>query len=119
MEFYTVTIGHLITEDSYLNGEIGDIINEYSSQTIVYANNMKEAIKEAFQKELLHDINFNNIEDDEGNLYYGMLVDNENVEATKQEVKDWKQGKIKLYNDNIQISCFKMIPQYLINERKQ
>ena len=109
MKRYYIESNHDVYKDSYNEGETENI-NYYNLKSIVQAKNPKEAIKQYFDKELCYSFNIDNSDtDDDGVLYYSVLVDVDNCEATTKDIEQWKQDKKVLYSNNITLSIFELV----------
>jgi len=106
---YLVKMIFDVYEDDYNEGE-GKKVNEWNDKFYIKALYPGEAIKEAFNK-VCFSFEMKHAQIDEVNknvLHYSNLVDNENIEADEQEIKDWKEGKIKLYSANSMVEVLEI-----------
>lgn len=107
MNEYLIRSYHTVSEDSYNDGEL-DYVNGYELSCFVKAIDPSKAVKEYIERKLYYKFNprFIDKSDDDISVYYNVLVDVDNAEATESEYELWKQGKIKLYNDSIRIEVY-------------
>ena len=120
MNNYIIDTEHTVYVDSYENGE-EEQVNFYIQKAEIKAENAKEAIKLYFEKELcfsfdIKDAYITHEEEEEGSeapkntLHYSILVDIDNMEATKEELEAWKKNEIKLYSNNIYLTIHELKP---------
>lgn len=107
MNEYLIRSYHTVCEDSYNDGEL-DYVNGYELSYFVKATNPSNAIQQYIERKLYYKFNpkFIDTDADDISVYYNVLVDIDNAEATESEYELWKQGKIKLYNDSIRIEVY-------------
>ena len=111
MKTYSIKTGHDIYIDSYNEGE-GKQVNFYTLEGEVKADNPTQAIEQFFETTLYYNFNMANayIDDEIKNiLHYSVLVDEENVEASKNEIELWKEGKKVLYSNNISLYIYELV----------
>ena len=107
MKAYQITSLHNVYLDSYKDGEL-DHVNSYDIENVIFAENVKSAIEKYFENVLYYKFNFSLCYFDFNQLFYSVLVDADNYEATKNQIQVWKMGKSKLYSNNITISVFEL-----------
>ena len=92
---------------SYKEGEL-DFVTSYKSDSIIKASNQNEAIKGFFNNNLGFNVDLKSLTyDNYLNCFkYTVLCDVENNEVLENSTlfKEWKKGKINLYNNYIQLS---------------
>jgi hypothetical protein len=109
MKRYYIESAHDVYKDAYNEGETENV-NYYNQSRIIEAKSPIQAIKQYFDKELCYSFSIDNLDtDDDGTMYYYVLVDVDNCEATTEEVIQWKQNKKTLYSNNITLSMFKLV----------
>lgn len=109
MKRYYIESTHDVYKDSYNEGET-EYVTYYHQKGIVQAKDVKDAIKQYFDKELYYNFNIDNsVTDDNEVLYYSVLIDEESYEATAKDVEQWKEGKKVLYSNNIALSLFELV----------
>ena len=95
--------------ENYKDGEL-DFINYYKIDALIIAPNQNEAIKEFFNNNLGFSIDLKYLtHDDYLNCFnYTVLCDVENNEVLENSnlFKEWKKGKINLFNNCIQLSIY-------------
>lgn len=96
---------HDIYNYSYNDGETR-ASNYYRLSETIEASTVKEAIELYFKNHLYYSFNYEHSDISDGLLYYSVLVDNDNREINADDsiFKLWKNGKAKLYSNNITIS---------------
>lgn len=107
MKFY-IESTHYIYEDHWFHGE-SKMINEYTSQAIVIAENIKKALK-AFYDEVLHykfrkkliTVNEN------GEVEDAATVDIDRDELDEANLKLWREGRRVAYSDSFMISIYEL-----------
>ena len=110
MKTYLIKSTHDVYVDSYTQGEIENV-NFYTNEKRITANNSKEAINKYFESTLYFSFEFNNEqmnEDYKNILHYSNLVDDDNFEATHEQIELWKEDKIKLYSNNTTLEIYEL-----------
>ena len=115
MKTYFIKTNHEVFIDKFNEGEL-DFVNAYNIEANIKAENPREAIKKYFENELYYKFDFESAyipheeeETEEKNtLHYTVLVDNDNNEASKKEVEEWKEDKLTLYSNNIFLTIFEL-----------
>lgn len=110
MKNYIVKSFHEIFVDDYNEGE-GKHVNGYALSGEVQANNPKEAITAYLRDNLGYNLDFNNCEvsPEEGNLVQtSCLVNNDNIQPTNSEVKQWEAGNVELYSNRIDMFVYEV-----------
>ena len=110
MKTYKINSIHDIYLDSYESGEL-EKVNHFTMKSEIKATNPKDAIKKYFEDILCYDFNINDAmmsENDKNVLYYSNLVDNDNVQASKNEIEQWEKNKIKLYSNNTTLFIYEL-----------
>ena len=108
MKKYFITSQHDICIDSYKYGELENV-NYYSIDSFISAKNAKKAIDVYFEKVLYYDFNLEDSNFEDGILFYSVLVDTENIQATKKDIQVWRMGEKKLYSNNISLKICECI----------
>ena len=116
MKTYFIQTSHDISIDTYNEGQ-GDNVNFYTMEEKIKSENPREAIEKYFKNNLGYIFNIENsyiVHKEEGDeeginkMYYDVLVDVENMEASKKSIDLWKEGKEKLYNDSVCLVIFEL-----------
>jgi hypothetical protein len=107
MKNYYIKTWHDVHEYSYEDGELNHA-NDYIMSEIIRANDPKEAIDNYINKILGYMYDVDSIENEEETIYFDVLVDKNNMQATTEQVMAWKQGKIKLYNDYVNMEIYEL-----------
>ena len=113
MKKFKVTTEHTVYEDSYENGQ-GEYVNSFTIESDQSAENSVEAVKKHYENKLYYsDFKIENaeFEDDEDNLHYSNLVDEDNYEATKEQINKWKKNKLRLYSNTMVFTVYELIKQ--------
>ena len=109
MKKFIISSTHEVYKDDYNDGET-DYVNGYSLKSkIINSETTKEAIQKYFEDELYYKFNVDyayidheeDIDASKNTLNYSVLVDNENSEASEEEIELWKKDKLELYANNI------------------
>lgn len=106
MKNYYIKTWHEVHEDSFENGEL-DHVNSYNMSDIIKANDPKEAIDQYINKVLGYTYDVDEIQVDES-IYFDVLVDKNNMQASVDQVEAWTKGKTKLYNDYVIIEIHEL-----------
>ena len=118
MKTYFIESVHDICIDSYSEGE-KENVNFYDIKQNVKAENPRQAIEKYFETELFFSFNLKYayiVHEEEGEeepqnkLFYSVLVEEENNEATEKDIEKWKQNKKTLYANNITIYIHELQP---------
>ena len=112
MKVYIIKTSHEI-EDSYANGLL-NYVNSYNLRHEIKALTPREAIQKYFEEYLYYTFDFkyayilHEKEENEATnvLFYDVLVDEENNEATESQINLWKKDKLTLYNNRIHLEIF-------------
>jgi len=116
MKTFKVTSYHNVFIDNYKQGE-GEHVNSYLIKATIDAENVNDAILQYFKKTLYYSFEFKHayVDDDCNNvLHYSNLVDVDNEEASANEIAKWKQNKLVLYSNNIQVEVHELIQQKIV-----
>ena len=111
MKNYLIECEHNIYVDSYEQGE-GENVNNFDTKGEYKAENPTEAI----EKHLLslgYSFNKDYIQVDEeesGKVWYSVLCDVENSEATESQKNAWKKDKLTLYANNMTLYVYELTP---------
>jgi hypothetical protein len=111
MKKYIISTIHRVFVDSYNEGE-QEYANGYDIKSNVNAENVREAIEKYFESTLYYKFNFKDayIDDENKNtLHYSVLVDDENNEASEEEIALWREEKKRLYSNNIILTVSELI----------
>ena len=100
---YYIESFHDVFIDDYKEGE-GKQVNNYNLSAIIDAENVTEAIKKYFDKELFFSFDIKYLDE----FNYSNLVNHENEEATHEEIVLWKDGKKSLYSNDTQLSIYQL-----------
>ncbi len=102
MKKYFIKSEHEVNIDTYKDGELENV-NYYSLNSFITAENARQAIEHYFENVLYYDFDFKYSIFKDGVLFYSVLVDVDNQQATKNQIKVWKTGKNTLYSNNISV----------------
>lgn len=95
--------------DNYEEGE-GDMVNEYNIKGEISAESAESALMLFVENNLNFNYDKENLQvDDVCGAVYTTLVDNENYEASEEEIKEWRNGKIELYAHYSHIKIFELV----------
>lgn len=109
--FITYTVD--VNVDNYDEGIIEDNVDYYSGDYETEADTARDAIVEFFETELSFNINIDSIKfDDENNCFnYSFLCDEyrtKQVSENDAQFKEWQEGKINLYANNVSFKIYKL-----------
>ena len=107
MNTYIIKTSHEIEIDT-------KYVNSYSLKSEIKASTPREAIQKYFDEYLYYTFEFKNayiLHEEEENeatnvLFYDILTDEENNEATENKIELWKKDKLTLYNNRIYLEIF-------------
>lgn len=108
MKKFIISSEHNVYVDTYKEGEM-ELVSGYSiNNTIIEAENAREAIQKYFENTLHFSFNFDfacidneeQINETKNTLNYSNLVDSENREASEKEIELWKKNELRLYSCN-------------------
>ena len=96
--------------DIYDEGE-KEQVNSYFLSQKIEAENYKEAIKKYFSNHLYYEYEDKeeNYDKEQNCIFYSVLVDIQNCEASKNEIESWKAGNLGLYSNNIFLKISEII----------
>jgi len=117
MKTYIINTSHDIQVDEYQNG-IKEDVNFYYLEDKIQAETPRKAIEKYFKEFLYYNFTFDNAyivheeyEDENKNtLYYDILVDEENLQATEKDIEEWKKGEKTLYNNSLYLKIYEVTP---------
>ncbi len=111
MNEYLIKSYHNIYVDDYNEGE-GYHINSYNMTAFIKAPDAGNAIQQYIENCLYYKFNSNYLDTngDDISCYYDVLVDDESIEATEADRELWKNGELKLYNNQIMIEAYIVLP---------
>jgi hypothetical protein len=109
MKTYFVRSTHIISEDDFEQGE-GAQVNWYKESRTIEANDPGDAIHKYFSNVLYYkfDMAFSVVDGD--TLFYDVMVDDDNAEASDAELLKWKSNQMKLYVNRIEVQVTENIP---------
>lgn len=99
-----------VYEEFYKEGE-GNNVNNYNIEKTIIAENAKKVLSIFFDEKLFYKFDYKclDLEDLKStDFYYTVLINKNNEEATKAEIKLWKNNKFNLYSCNICINIYKL-----------
>lgn len=109
MKTYVIDCQHSIYIDSYTEGETKNV-NNFDTDGKYNAETPTEAIEKHFYS-LGYNFNANYIdtdEEEENKIFYSVLCDEENNEATENQIEDWKKDEKILYSNNMIIYVYEL-----------
>ena len=113
MNRYRINSVHTVYEDSYTEGE-GAFVNEWDQNRTISAENVQDAIKEYYKKELCMEYKPENTEADENRLYDSRMLDKDSYTPSEAQIAEWKEGDLTLYVENITLYINKLEPVDLL-----
>lgn len=111
MKNYLIECEHNIYVDSYEQGE-GENVNNFDTKGEYKAKNPTEAIEKHLLS-LCYSFSKDYIQVDEeeiGKVWYSVLCDVENSEATESKKNAWKKDKLTLYANNMTLYVYELTP---------
>lgn len=107
---YFIRSFHTVYEDSYKDGILANF-NSYEMQNKINAKNPFEAIEIYCSKILGYEIDSENLEIDEDLNILGLdiLVDENNLLASIEQVEKWKNDKYRLFTDSISFKIYEFM----------
>lgn len=111
MKKYFITSTHDVYVDDFKEGET-DHVNYYSSNGFVSADSWKDAAIKYLNDNLYYDINIKDVEisEDVNCLQTSVIVDEENVQASRHDIDQWKNGSKMLYCNRIDLFIEELAP---------
>ena len=100
MKKFYISSEHELHEDHYEEGELSKLVNSYTMEEIITAKDWREAVDEYFGNTLFLDFKLEFAYLEENRIQYNSLVDSENMDATEDHIREWKQGRKVLYNNH-------------------
>jgi hypothetical protein len=93
----------------YKDGD-GDMVSEYNIKAKISADSAESALMLFIEKQLYFNFCKENINiDDTCGIVYSALVDDENYEASKEEIKKWQKGALRLYSHYSNIKIHELV----------
>jgi hypothetical protein len=113
MNTYIIKTNHEIEIDTYKEG-VTNYVNSYILKSEIKAATPREAVQKYFNEYLYYNFDIKSAcilhEEEESEaknvLFYDVLVDEENNEATEKQRELWKKDKLTLYNNRIYLEIF-------------
>jgi hypothetical protein len=96
-KFYIIST-HDVYEDDWLNGE-GKEVNFYVLSAIIDAETVEKAVEKYYDSILFY--TYCGYENQDS-----IIVDRDNVELSKSQLVDWREGKLKGYVNNFKLEIW-------------
>jgi hypothetical protein len=112
MNEYLIKSSHNVYVDDYTEGEL-EWVNYYTIESTIMTPDVQSAIQAYIEHHLYYKFDSKGFcEDDESiNVgHYSVLVNEHNDEAEESEIELWKNGKLKLYSNNIRLKIYEITP---------
>lgn len=107
MEQYYYKANFEAYQYNYKNGE-GDFCNAWNDKGIVKAKTEEEAIKEIIEKHFYYTYKKENLDYNDNFINCSWLVNEENVELSKEELKKFKKGSKKAFSSCMYLKIYKL-----------
>jgi hypothetical protein len=108
LQKYFIQSSHEIFEYSYNDGE-GKNVNFYKNEAQILAPSPIEALEKYTSKVLYYSLDAEDLDHENTGIFYAnFLVDNENLQASPEDVEKWMKGEILLYSDNINFEIYEL-----------
>lgn len=107
MKTYRIESSHSVYTDDYNEGE-GAQVNGYEMDAIIKAETPQLAIEKYFDTVVGYNFDIKHATIEDNILFYSNLVDGSNIQASKQQIESWKQGKCILYSDNSHVIIYEL-----------
>lgn len=113
MKNYFIECEHNVYLDSYTEGETTNV-NNFDTKRMYQAENSIDAIQQHL-KSLGYDFKKDYMQEDEeceeqNKIWYSVLCDVDNSQATERQKNLWKAEKLELYANNMTIYVYKTVP---------
>jgi hypothetical protein len=117
MKTYIIKTTHEIEIDEFNEG-LTNLVNVYSQDGQIIAQNPREAIEKYFSSVLYYNFTFENAyiiheEDEEGHknaMFYDTFVDEESQEVDENDKILWEKGEKTLYNNRTYLEIYELTP---------
>jgi len=111
MKTFKIKSTHTINIDSWEEGELEEV-NYYEVDSTIEAENAKEAILKYFDNILFFDFDFKLAGVETTHICYDVLVNSDNEEIKQNDIDFtlWKEGKVTLYNNHVQVFVEEFVP---------
>lgn len=106
MEQYYYKANFEVYETNYKQGE-GKFCNSWDDNGIIKAKNHEEVIKEIIEKRFYYTYKKEYLDYDDNYIGCSWLVDVENQELSKEEIKQFKKGK-KAFSSYMHLKIYKL-----------
>jgi hypothetical protein len=109
MKQFRIVSNHSVYIDNYEDGE-QDYVNGYELENTIKAETKEEAINKYFSDFLYFNLSIENCEaSEDGYLQTSCLLDEENIQPTSKEIELWKENKLKLYVNHIDLKVYELV----------
>jgi hypothetical protein len=114
MKTYKVESDHRVHTDSFSRGE-GRQVNSYQIGCEIQAETPREAVEKYFRNFLCFDFDFDKAGGDTENGYslaYDVLCDSDNAEVKSDDdlYKSFREEKVDLYNNHVEVEVYELVP---------
>ena len=113
MKTFLIECEHNIYIDSYEQGK-GENVNNFNTKGTFKAENATEAIgKHIAGLGYYFDPEYMQVDEEDGRenkVWYSVLVDAENSEASERQITNWRKNKLILYSVNLTVYVYEIIP---------
>ena len=99
---YVIQTLHTVYNNDYENGE-GEVISNFADDVELLAASLDQAIEKYFADHAFYNYDKKFADIDDGILNYTVTTDDNDDEATEEQLIEWKSGKLDLYYHNIRI----------------
>lgn len=106
---YYIKSHHDIFKDTYQEG-LGKHTNNYEMNSIITAENPTEAVEKYGKQVLGYDYDSTDICVEDGIIFCDILVNEDCMEATAEQIRLWEKGEYELFNDSIIFQIYSMEP---------
>lgn len=108
MKTYKITSTHEVFIDSFNEGEKESVNSYYFSDEII-KDNVDEAIEDYIKNSLYFNYHKGLTHKEDNKIYLSVLVDEDNTEANEKQIELWKNNKLTLYINYVELEVYELV----------
>lgn len=108
MKTYKITSTHDVYIDSFNEGEKESVDSYYLSDEI-RKDNVNEAIEDYIKNSLYFNYHKELTYKEDNKIYLSVLVDEDNTEANEKQIEQWKNNKLTLYINYVELEVYELV----------
>ena len=108
MKTYKIVSTHDVYVDSFSEGE-QEYVNHYNFSAEIKKDNVNEAIEDYIKNSLYFNYHKKLTYKENNKIYLSVLVDEDNIEANEKQIEQWKNNKLTLYVNYVEIEVYELV----------